>query len=59
MLIQFEKNVINFFPDHRGAKSRALPQVSNYQATYYDQCAAVPKLVKGKRCQEGLHYVPG
>ena len=62
MPVQFEKNVINFFPI---TAAREMYEPFNrlkysFAATYYDQIRlALPKLVQGKGREEGLHHLPG
>jgi hypothetical protein len=62
MPVQFEKNVINFWPV-TAAREMYEPFHKlkySFAATYYDQMRTVmPKLVKEKKRQEGLHHVPG
>jgi len=62
MPVQFEKNVINFFPVTAAREMYEPFHKLKYAfaATYFDQIRlAAPQLVKEKKCQEGLHHVPG
>jgi branched-chain amino acid transport system substrate-binding protein len=62
MPVQFEKNVINFFPV-TAAREMYEPfhrLKYSFAATYYDQMRTVDAQAgQGKGRQEGLHHVPG
>jgi branched-chain amino acid transport system substrate-binding protein len=62
MPIQFEKNVINFFPV-TAAREMYEPfhrLKFSFAATYYDQMrGGLPELFKRKKYAEGLRHLPG
>ena len=63
MPVQFEKNVINFFPITAAREMYEPFHRLKYAlrgATYYDQMRiAVPKPGEGEGRQEDLHHLPG